>query len=140
MNYKKFDKTIIMRIDKGEELISTIVEVAKKENIALASVSGIGAVNHIELGLFNTLDKIYSKKEFRGDFEIVSLCGNISTMNDETYVHLHMAISDNKQYVYGGHLSKAIVSATVEIIIEIINGKIDRNFDPDTGLNLIKFE
>ena len=139
MIYKRFNNTLIIRAEKNEDIIEVLKEVIEKENITLATVSGIGAVNQVELGLFNTLDKIYSKREFRGDFEIVSLCGNISTMDHKPYLHLHMAIADNKQYTFGGHMTKAVVSATAELTINIIEGKIDRYFDEEVGLNLIKF-
>lgn len=139
MIYKRFNNTLIIRAEKNEDIIEVLKEVIEKENITLATVSGIGAVKQVELGLFNTLDKIYSKKEFRGDFEIVSLCGNISTMEHKPYLHLHMAIADNKQYTFGGHMSKAVVSATAELTINIIEGKIDRYFDEEVGLNLMKF-
>lgn len=140
MIYKRFNNTLIIRAEKDEDIIEVLKEIIEKENITLGTVNGIGAVKQIELGLFNTLDKIYSKKEFRGDFEIVSLCGNISTMEDKPYLHLHMAIADNKQYTFGGHMTKAIVSATAELTVNIIDGKIDRYFDEEVGLNLMKFD
>lgn len=140
MIYKRFNNTLIIRAEKDEDIIEVLKEVIEKENITLGTVNGIGAVKQIELGLFNTLDKIYSKKEFRGDFEIVSLCGNVSTMEHKPYLHLHMAIADNKQYTFGGHMTKAIVSATAELTVNIIDGKIDRYFDEEVGLNLMKFD
>jgi hypothetical protein len=140
MIYKKFNNNLVIRVEKGEDIIEVLLEIIEKENITLATLSGIGAVNHVEIGLFNTLDHIYSTKEFRGDFEIVSLCGNISTMDHKPYLHLHMAIADNKHYTFGGHLTKAVVSATVELIVNIIDGKIDRYFDDEIGLNLMKFD
>ena len=42
--------------------------------------------------------------------------------------------------VFGGHLNKAIISATCEMVINIINGKVDRFYDDVTGLNLFKFD
>jgi hypothetical protein len=140
MIYKKFNNNLVIRVEKDEDIVEVLMEIIEKEDITLATLSGIGAVNHVELGLYNTLNKLYSKKELRGDFEIVSLCGNISTMDHKPYLHLHMAIADNKQYVFGGHLSKAVVSATAELVLNIIDGKIDRYFDEEIGLNLMKLD
>jgi len=39
---------------------------------------------------------------------------------------------------FGGHLNEAVVSATCEVIIEKIEGSIEREFDKETGLNLLK--
>lgn len=44
-----------------------------------------------------------------------------------------------KGNVVGGHLTRANVSATCEMIITIIDGKVDREKDEVTGLNLFKF-
>ena len=41
MDYKRFDNTIIARIDKGEEILEQIKEISLKENIKLASVSAL---------------------------------------------------------------------------------------------------
>lgn len=50
-------------------------------------------------------------------FEIVSLTGTINTMDEEFYCHLHMSAGDDKGHVFGGHLNRALVSATCEMII-----------------------
>ena len=42
MEYAKFDKTIYIRADKGDEIIGSILSVCKKENIQSAIFSGIG--------------------------------------------------------------------------------------------------
>ena len=139
MDYRKFNNYYIARIDKGEEILDKIKEVALKENIKLAKVSALGATNDFTVGVFKTEEKKYYSNSFKGDFEIVSLTGTINTMNDEFYTHIHMSAGNDKGEVFGGHLNRAIVSATCEMVINIINGKIDRQFDEEIGLNLFKF-
>lgn len=39
MEYKKFNNTVVARIDKGEEILEKIKEIASKENIKLANYS-----------------------------------------------------------------------------------------------------
>ena len=89
--------------------------------------------------MFKTAEKKYYSNSFKGDFEIVSLTGSINTMNNEFYSHLHMSIGNEDGQVFGGHLSKAIVSATCEMFIYVIDGDVDRYFDEEIGLNLFKF-
>lgn len=139
MEYKKFGKTIVARIDKGEEILDSIKKIALQENIKLANINALGATNEFTVGVFKTAEKKYYANEFKGDFEIVSLTGTINTMNQEFYTHIHMSAGNDKGEVFGGHLNKAIVSATCEMVINIIDGEVDRYYDDETGLNLFKF-
>lgn len=138
MKYQRFEQTIIVRMDKGEDIVEQVKNVALKEKIKLASISALGAINEFTVGVFKTKEKKYYANEFKGDFEIVSLTGTINTMNDEYYSHMHLSAGNDQGQVFGGHLNKAIVSATCEMVIQIINGEIDRYFDEEVGLNLLK--
>jgi uncharacterized protein len=140
MDYKRFDKKIVARIDKGEDILEQLEVISKKENIKLASVSALGATNDITVGVFHTAEKKYYAKHFTGDMEIVSLTGTVSTMNGEYYAHLHMSAGDTEGHVVGGHLNRAIISATCEMVIDIIDGQVDREKKEEVGLNIFKFE
>lgn len=139
MEYKRFNNTIVVRIDKGEEILEKIKEVALKENIKLANINALGATNDFTVGVYNIEEKKYYANSFKGNFEIVSLTGTINTMNDEFYTHIHMSCGNDKGEVFGGHLNRAIVSATCEMIINVIDGRVDRYHDEEIGLNLFKF-
>ena len=139
MEYRKFKDTIIARIDRGEDIVEKVKEIALKENIKLANVNALGAVDHITVGLYKVAEMRYYANEFDGEMEIVSLTGSINTMDGEFYSHLHIACADQSGSVVGGHLNKAIVSATCEMFIKVIDGTVDRYKDEVTGLNLFKF-
>lgn len=138
MKYKRFDKTIVVRIDRGEEILDKIRELAIAENIKLASVTALGATNDFTVGVFNTAEKKYYANEFKGAFEIVSLTGTINTMDGQFYTHIHMSAGNDKGEVFGGHLNRAFVSATCEMTVTVIDGEVDRYRDDDVGLNLFK--
>ena len=140
MDYRRFGKTIVMRIDKGEEVLTQLKTMALTENIQLASVRALGATNDFTVGVFKVDEKKYYANHFTGNFEIVSLTGTISTMNGDYYAHLHMSAGDEQGRVFGGHLNEAIISATCEMVVEVIDGQVERAHDADVGLNLFKFE
>ena len=135
MKYKRFGNTLIVRI---EEILDKIRELAAAENIKLASVTALGATNDFTVGVFNTAEKKYYANEFKGAFEIVSLAGTINTMDGQFYTHIHMSAGNEKGEVFGGHLNRAVVSATCEMIVTVIDGEVDRYHDDDVGLNLFK--
>ncbi len=139
MEYRKFEDIYVMRIDKGEEIVETLKNFCRKKHIKAGWIKGIGAVNDVTIGLFETKSKNYLSKRLKGDFEITSLVGNISYMAGNPYLHLHINIAGSDYIVHGGHLDSAVVSATCEITIKTIEGEIGRQFDETIGLNLYKF-
>ena len=139
MEYKKVKNHIIIRLDVGEEIISSIMNILKNEKISFATVTGIGATNDFTVGTYDVTNQLYKKSNYKGVYEIVSLLGNTSTMNNEPYIHIHMSAADKNNNVVGGHLNEAYISATAEIVLEIIEANVDRIKDPNTGLNIFKF-
>ena len=139
MEYKRFGDTLLVRIDRGEEILTQLKSVALSEKVRLASVRALGAVNDFTVGVFKTGEKKYEANHFTGDHEIVSITCTISTLHGEYYAHLHMSAGDEKGRVVGGHLNEAVVSATCEMVIHVINGEVERAFSEEIGLNLWTF-
>ena len=139
MDYKRFRDTLIIRIDKGEEIGAQLRKAAEEEHVRLASVEALGAVDDFTVGVFNVAEKKYYSNRFQGSYEIVSLTGTISTKDGEYYHHLHMSAGDENGVVFGGHLNRAVVSATCEMVVRIIDGEVDRCLDEEVGLNLFCF-
>ena len=139
MEYKRFGNKIIVRIDKDEEILEQVKELALKENIRLAAVQALGATNSFTVGVYNVAEKKYYANTFSGSFEIVSLTGTINTMNGAFYTHLHMSAGNDKGEVFGGHLNRAVVSGTCEMVIQVIDGTVDRIRDEEVGLNVYRF-
>ncbi len=140
MQFRQFGNKYIIRIDKGEEIIQTLKQFCKEHQIKLGSISGIGATDEVEIAFFAAQTKQFHKKAITTDMEIAPLIGNITTMNGEVYLHLHLNLGDSEHKSYSGHLNKAIVSTTFEAIIEAIDGEVDREFSSEIGLNLLKLE
>lgn len=140
MELKRINNKIIVRMNKGEEVMATLGDICEKENIACASVSAIGATNYVEVGFFDTTEKKYYPNTFTGDMEITSLVGNVTTKDDKPYIHLHINVADHSQDLHGGHLSLCVISATLEMIIDVIEVKVERQYDDECGLNLMKFD
>ena len=139
MDYRRFQDTLVVRIDRGEEILQAVRSVAERERIRLASVEALGAVDDFTVGVYNVAEKQYRARSFQGAYEIVSLVGTINTMNGEVYTHLHMSAGDEEGRVFGGHLSRGVISATVEMVVTLIPGTVDRQLDESIGINLFKF-
>lgn len=139
MEYRKFNNSYVVRINKGEEIVEKLKELCEKEDIKVAEITGLGASNLVEIGLFNVNTKEYKTTTFEGMFEITSLIGNATRKDGEVYLHLHINFSDESGSTKGGHLVRSNISATSEIIVNKIEGNVDRKLSDEIGLNLMKF-
>ncbi len=139
MEYRKFNNSYVIRINKGEEIVEKLKELCEKEDIKVAEITGLGASNLVEIGLFNVNTKEYKTTTFEGMFEITSLIGNATRKDGEVYLHLHINFSDETGNTKGGHLVRCNISATSEIIVNKIEGNVDRKLSDEIGLNLMKF-
>jgi len=140
MEYRVFEDVILLRLDKGEEIAKSLIEVVKKEGVALASVSGIGATDDFEIGVFDLERSDYDHFRFCGNHEIVFLVGNVTTKEGAPYVHLHITCAGEGGKIVGGHLFEGKISLTAEIFLDIVTGKADRLRDDTLGINKIRFK
>jgi predicted DNA-binding protein with PD1-like motif len=139
MEYKKFGDTVAIRVDRGEEIMASIKSVCEKEHITLGSISGIGAVDHVVVGLYRVAERKYYSNTLEGEMEMTSLLGNVTEKDGQVYLHLHAAFAKEDGKVLGGHLSEAVVSGTGEIFIHTLPAVIGRKIDAATGLNVFAF-
>lgn len=129
----------MVRLQRGEEVLACLRELCEKESISLGTVSAIGAVNHVVVGVYRVDEQKYVANTFDGVMELTSLMGNITEKDGEPYLHLHATFGDLTGKVIGGHLNEAVVSATCELFVRKVEGHVGRRLDPETGLNIFDF-
>lgn len=126
----------ILRLDDGEEIVSSILSFCGKKRLQGAYLSGIGACKDITIAYFDREKNEYIDKRISENCEIVSLSGFIATTNKKPHLHAHIALANQDNVVFGGHLKSAIASPTCEIFL-VKSGRIKRKKDEKTGLLLI---
>ena len=136
MNYKRFGSTLVVRIDRGEEILKTVAAVCEMERVTCGSIEGIGAVDHAVVGLYRVAEKKYYSNTFDGEMEMTSLLGNVSEKDGKVYLHCHANFAKADGQAVGGHLNEAVISGTGELFIRIENGTLGRRPDQVTGLNI----
>jgi predicted DNA-binding protein with PD1-like motif len=140
MEYKKFGNTIIARLDVGDEVMESLKNIVESEKIKLAQINGLGGTNDFTIAVRNHETKKYDPTDYKGRYEIANIHGNVTTLNGSPYLHVHMGCGNEKGEYRGGHLIRCVIGATAEIFITTYDGTIDRKADPQTGLNVFKFD
>ena len=134
----KIERIIIGKVEPDEDLIEAIIKMVKKHKIQSGFINCIGALKKFTIGYFNIDTKTYETITFEEYVELVSCMGNISFMDNEPIIHLHISIGNKEYSVMGGHLFQpAIVSITGEVYIFEINQKVSREIDPELNLALL---
>lgn len=140
MEYRKFDQGYVLRLDPGEEVVASLTSLVSAEDVRLGVVSALGAANDVTIGIFDTVEKQYYSRRYQGDYEISALVGNVSRKDGEPYLHLHVTIGNPVTgEVHAGHLSSCTISATLELFLQVWDGRIGRKFSDTVGLNLLDF-
>lgn len=137
MYYSKVaDETYLLRLTKGEETVQTLKNFCRKESIHNGSLQGIGSIERAILAHYTVDNKKYHEENFEGIYEVTSLLGNIALFDDEPLIHAHITLTNGTMNAFGGHLVKAIVSATLEVIIKVFDSKHTKSFNEEIGLKL----
>ena len=121
MEYQRFGRDLVVRLDKGEELHDAIRSLSNNGISTAAITSGIGRVRGTEIGFLDS-DGIYQKMEIEHPMELLSMQGNLAPGPDGPFTHIHIVASDDDHVVRGGHLFEATVEVTAEIHMRVLDG------------------
>lgn len=131
-------KTYVLVLDKGDEVVGCIEGFAREKGIAAAQLTGIGAFSDTVLGFFDWETKHYQKIPVKEQVEVVSLLGDIALGSDgDPALHPHVVVSRADGIAMGGHLLEAHVRPTLEVVLTESPGYLRKRKDSESGLALI---
>lgn len=131
------DATYALVFDTGDEVMEILKTFANEHHLKAARFTAIGAFSSVELGFFDFGKKDYKHIPVNEQVEVLSLMGDVALYGDESKVHAHVVIGKSDGTAMGGHLLKATVHPTLELILEESPGYLQRRMDAETGLPLI---
>lgn len=137
MDFTKHKNTYLIKLEKGELIQKTLHNFALAESLQAGWVQGIGVLKDPELGFYQSSSKDYLKKTFEGEWEILSLNGNLTTKDHQAFMHCHISLSGPDFQCIGGHLFEATIAAAGELLFQPFPFQINREFDEETGLHLL---
>jgi predicted DNA-binding protein with PD1-like motif len=123
--------------DKGDEPISELERFARERRLTAASFTGIGAFEEVVLGYFDREQKEYEEIPLREQVEVLSLNGDVALADSGPAVHAHVVVGKRDGTAHGGHLLRARVWPTLEVVLAESPTELRKRHDAETGLALI---
>ena len=143
MEYRMYGDTYYVRLDRGDEIISSILAICKTEHIGSAIFSGIGGCDKAQIQTFIPATGAFETQELSGMLELVSLMGNVVSDDGELYHHAHGSFSykcGEEHRMAAGHIKSITVLYTAEIELRpVMGGVISKKYDPQTGTGFWSF-
>lgn len=114
------DDYLAFRLDEGTDFFPAVKALLVGEDVTTAVlVAAAGMMRHVEIG-WNGGGGDYLKKTFDDPLEILGLSGTVSRKpNGDPYFHAHATFGDSEHRAWGGHLFRATVHETCEIVFAL---------------------
>ena len=128
---------MVVAVDKGEDAVTAINEVAERYGIRGARVTAVGGFTSAELGYFDRGKRGYLRIPVREQVEVLSLQGDIADNQGRTALHVHAVLGHCDGTTVGGHLLRGEVWPTLEVIITEVGASLTKQVDQETGLALL---
>ena len=139
MDFRKRDADYVIRLDRGEEIMSSLTRLLEEQDIRSGSIVGISAVEDTILGFYDAQSAEYLRKEFPQEAELVVFAGNVSMVEGAPFVHAHAVISDASFQALSGHFFSGVIAVTGEFQLRANAVAVRRELDTHIGLKLMRF-
>jgi len=130
-------KTCVLVFDTGDEVIAGLLDFARTHDLGGSHFTAIGAFSSLVVGYFDWGKKDYKKIPLNEQVEVLSLVGDIALDEGEPKVHAHVVVGKADGTAHGGHLLRAHVRPTLEVILVESPQHLRRKPDKASGLALI---
>lgn len=131
-------RTFAVILKSGDEAMASLQAFADREQLTAASFSAIGAFSDAVLAYFDFGTKQYLRNVIEEQVEVASLRGDVALDPEgKRAVHMHAVLGRRDGSALAGHLLKAHVRPTLEVILTESPAHLRRRHDPQSGLTLI---
>ncbi|MEX2615229.1 MAG: DUF296 domain-containing protein [Alphaproteobacteria bacterium] len=133
-------KTFALILETGDDVLDELRQFATREHLTSSSFKGIGAFSYVRTTWFNWETREYENAaEFNEQVEVLTLTGDIALDEEgKPALHCHLIVGRHDGTAHGGHLAKAIVRPTLEIILTEHPVHLQKQYDRRSGLSLIR--
>lgn len=129
--------TYMLVFEEGDEVVEGMTRFANETGLDAAEFTGLGALSKATLGFWNLERQEYEEIPVDEQVEVITLIGNVTSSEGKAKVHPHIVLGKQDGTAHGGHLLKAYVRPTLEVVVTESPAHLRRRMDEAAGLPLI---
>ncbi|WP_411247006.1 PPC domain-containing DNA-binding protein [Chryseobacterium proteolyticum] len=137
---KKVNSTYIVSVKNHSGIVEALTDFVINQDIKSGEITGIGAVSEATLRYFVPSTKKYVDKTFNEQMEVSNISGNVSELNGQPLLHLHITLGRQDYTALAGHLLDAKICGAGEFIFYPLDTRILKVKDVEVGINFYDFE
>lgn len=126
--------------DTGDEFVEGLTQFARDERLDASHFTAVGGFSQAVLGYFDVNSREYREIPVNEQVEVLALQGDIAFDKEhgQPKVHAHAVLGKIDGTTVGGHVMRAEVRPTLEVVVEESPAHLRRVYDSVTGLALIE--
>jgi len=118
----------LMVLRRGDDVLDYLNQLARKERIPSASLSGMGFVN-ATFGFWDAQQKKFQPRKFKS-VEAANLTGTIAWEGGQPSIHAHAVVAGQDFQAHGGHvLAMQVDTGSFEITVTVHDRQLQRAKD-----------
>jgi predicted DNA-binding protein with PD1-like motif len=129
-------RVLVLVCDKGEEAVGAIGRALTDYGVHAAQVTAVGGFSGGEVGYFDR-ETGYVPIPIDEQVEVLSLLGDVADRDGAPSLHVHTVLGRRDGSTIGGHLMRAEVWPTLEVIVTEVAPELAKRVDPETGVAVI---
>ena len=130
-------RTFAVVMDKGDEAAEELTRFARENGVTGAGLTAVGACREATLAYFDRQEMTYQDIPVTEQVEVLSFVGDIALQGADQTVHAHAVMGLRDGSTIGGHVRRAVVWPTLEVIVTESPVHLRKRVDEETGLALI---
>ncbi len=130
-------RTFVLIFEIGDEVMRGLLQFAEQQHLSGSHFTAIGAFSDATISWFDYAHRQYRKMPVSEQVEVLVLAGDVALKDGKPFVHAHVVLGRSDGLTQGGHLHKAHVRPTLEVVLTESPAHLRRTVHDESGLALI---
>ena len=137
LSHGEHGRSFALIFEHDDEVMETLSSWCEEQGVTAARFTAIGAFRDAVLAWFDWEAREYREIPVDDQVEVLTLAGDVAAKDGSPSVHAHVVVGERDGTARGGHLVRARVRPTLELVLDEVPAHLAKRHDPASGLALI---